>query len=142
MKESSKLAKMMMCAGLMATMACASGCAFLIGGAVGAGGMAYAKGDVNETVPASLESVTTAVKAVLAERKLAIKETTKTTDGVLYAAGAEGADVSPVEGSKLKTSVKCVAKGDASTEITVRAGTIGNEERGRDLLDAIKRGLK
>ena len=143
MKNTDRWTKMMMFALIAAVMVGVSGCAaFLVGGAVGATGMAYAKGDVKETVPASLDSVTAAVKVVLAERKLTIKETKSTTKGVLITAGLEGADVAAMDSAKQKTAVNCLSLGAASTEITVRAGTIGNEERGREILAAIKKGLK
>jgi hypothetical protein len=142
MNKSNRWMKVARCVAVTAAMVGLSGCAFLVGGAVGAGGMAYAKGDVRETVPASLDSVGASVKAVLAERKLTLKETATTTNGVVYAAALEGADVKAMDAARQKTSVACMSLGAASTEITVRAGTIGNEERGREILDAIKKGLK
>ena len=143
MKKSNSWMKAVMCAAVVAAMAGLTGCAaFLVGTAVGAGGMAYAKGDVRETVQAPLSSVTAAVKVVMAERKLTIKETTTTAKGVLITAGLGDADVAAMDAAKQKTSVNCVSLGAKSTEITVRAGTIGNEERGREVLEAIKKGLK
>ena len=142
MMKSNSWVNVVLGAVLVAAVAGVTGCAFLVGGAVGAGAMAYAKGDVRETVQAPLSSVTATVEKVLAERKLTVKKTTTSAKGVLYAAGAEGADVGALDAAKQKTSVDCVALTAATTQITIRAGAIGNEERGGEIMAAIKQGLK
>lgn len=118
------------------------GCALLIGGAVGAGAVAYAKGDVRETVPEPLDRVTAAARKALADRKLAVKKTVTTADRVTYEAGVDNAAVSTIDAAKQRVSVHCVSLAPASTEITIRAGTIGDEERGRAILNEIKAALK
>ena len=143
MKKSNRWLNVALCAVLTAAVAGVTGCAaFVVGGAVGAGTVAYAKGDVRETVQAPLSSVTAAVEKVLAERKLTVKKNTTAAKEVEYAGSAQGADVGAVDEAKQKTTVDCLALTDASTQVTVRAGAFGNEERGRALLAAIKQALK
>ena len=127
---------------IVAAAAGTTGCALLIGGAVGAGAVAYAKGDVRETVPAPLDRVTAAVRKALADRKLAVKKTVTTADRVTYEAGIDAAAASTIDVAKQRVAVHCVSLAAASTEITIRAGTIGDEERGRAILNEIKNALK
>lgn len=143
MKKSNRWLNVALCAVLTAAVAGVTGCAaFVVGGAVGAGAMAYAKGDVRETIQAPLGSVAAAVDKVLAERKLTVKKTTIGAKEVEYAANAEGKNLSAIDESKQQTTVDCVALDAAATQVTVRAGAFGDEERGRELLADIKKALK
>ena len=142
MKTFERLGQLAMAAAVAAAVAGASGCALLIGGAVGAGAVAYAKGDVRETVQAPLSRVTPAVQKALADRKLAVKKTVTMADRVTYEAGVDAATASTLEVAKQRVTVHCVSLDATSTEITIRAGTIGDEERGRAILNEMKNALK
>ena len=131
-------------AGVALTVAVAttSGCALLIGGAAGAGAMAYARGDVRETVEAPLDGVKAAVEKVLADRKLVVKKTTISPNGVSYSATIQGPNVTPIDEAREKVSIECVPVTDRSTQVTIRVGTVGSPEAGRELMAALKKELK
>lgn len=111
-----------------------AGCAmFLVGAGAGAGAVAYAKGKLDTAEPASLERVWNASLETAHELKYVITETNKRATAALLVAR------SPRD-EKLEISMKSAP--DNTTELSIRAGAIGNEEQSRLVLDRIRSHLK
>jgi hypothetical protein len=119
--------------GLAAALACSSGCVFLVGAGAGAGAIAYAKGKLNATEAASLNKVWTASLTAVEELDYVVTETNKQSVSAVII-GRNQSD------ERLEVTMKSIT--DKSTELGIRAGTIGDEERSRLVLDRIRRHLK
>ena len=110
-----------------------SGCAaLLVGGAAGAGGAVYVKGKLSEDVNATASQVHDATVSALKELNLPIIEDTHDNlSAKMKSRFADGAEVW-IDISSLSTE---------SSQITVRVGVLGDENRSRQILDAVHKHL-
>ena len=110
-----------------------SGCAVLLiggGAAVGAGTVAYIRGELKATEEVSLNRVWSA--ALTAVKDLGFAEKEKSKDALSARLVARGADDKNI-------TIRLKRKTDTITEIRIRVGTFGNESISRLILDKMKR---
>ena len=111
-----------------------AGCAaLLVGGAVGAGSVVYIKGQLNEDMAVSVRKVHDA--AILSLRELGLPIIEDKHDRLSASVKARTAD-----GSDVWISVE--SRTQDSSKITVRVGIMGDEQKSRQILDAIHRNLR
>jgi len=108
-----------------------SGCAALVvGGAAGAGAVAYIRGELKSIEDVSLDQAFSAARQAMSDLELAVTSSEKDAfNGELIARGA---------GDK-KIVVKLKKQSDAVTEIKIRVGTFGDEAMSRKILESIKK---
>lgn len=107
-----------------------SGCALLVGGAAGAGTVAYLKGELktNEDVP--LEKLFDATLAALKEMGLTVKKFEKSADSARFIALTE-------EDKTITINLR--GKNDYLTELSIRVGTFGDESLSKKILEEIRK---
>jgi hypothetical protein len=107
-----------------------AGCAaLLVGGAAGAGTVAYVAGELKSTENVSLDRAWKATQSAMKELEFAV--TQKEKDALEAELTARGA------GDK-KVKVQLEKKADHVTEIRIRVGTFGDESLSIQILDKIK----
>jgi hypothetical protein len=105
-----------------------SGCALVAAGAVGAGGYAYARGDVDRAYPYAMDPVWNATLMAVAESELAITHQAKDQlTGRIDAQTATGDRVKIVLGNQ-----------GSITNVNVRVNTFGNKRMSTALLARIE----
>ena len=110
-----------------------SGCfALVVGAAAGAGGYAWIKGEVQEELQHPLAKVHEAALKALKKMDLAV--TYEKKDDLSGSIESRFAD-----GDAIKITTKYLTRN--STQIFIRVGTFGNEERSRQILDTVKKYL-
>lgn len=101
-----------------------------VGGAAGAGTVAYMGGELKSTEEVSLSRAWKASQAAMADLEFTTKEKAKDAfDAELKADGAGG--------KKIKVTLKKIS--DSSTEIRIRVGTFGDEALSLQILERIKK---
>jgi hypothetical protein len=107
------------------------GCAaLLVGGAAGAGAVAYVRGELKSIEDVSLDQAWPAAKQAMSDLELVVTSSEKDAfNGELTARGA---------GDK-KIVVKLTKQSDAVTEIKIRVGAFGDEAMSRKILESIKK---
>jgi hypothetical protein len=119
---------------LAASLIGAGGCAmFVVGAGAGAGAVAYAKGKLGSTETAKLAEVWDATRKAVEELDYVVIETNR------QAASAVLIARSPRD-ERLEITMKSTT--DKTTELGIRVGALGNEERAQLVLDRIRRHLK
>jgi hypothetical protein len=107
------------------------GCAaLLIGGAAGAGTVAYVGGELKSTEEVAMNRAWEAASKAMDDLEFAV--TSKDKDAFFGQLIARGA------GDK-KISVKVKKQSDTVTEIRIRVGIFGDESMSRQILDRIKK---
>ena len=106
-----------------------AGAALVAGGAVGAGGMVYVKGKLQEQLNSPLAKVHEATLAALKDFELPVREDKK--DLLVAKVRSQLANGDPIW-------IKLSSLSEESTEITIRVGILGNETRSRRLLGKIR----
>ena len=106
--------------------------ALIVGGAVGAGAVFYEKGQLTSHEGTGYDETLAAVFKAMDELGYTVEKTEKSV------AKEKVIAVTP-EGKKIHTTVKY--KSADHTDITIRAGTYGNEELSRKILDQIRSNL-
>ena len=107
------------------------GCAaLLIGGAAGAGAVAYVGGELKSTEEVAMNRAWEAASKAMDDLEFAV--TSKEKDAFLGQLIARGA------GDK-KIRVKVKKQSDTVTEIRIRVGIFGDESMSRQILDRIKK---
>jgi hypothetical protein len=121
---------------LIAVIICVSawlgyGCtALVVGGAAGAGAVAYVRGELTAVEDVSLDQAWSAAKQAMSDLEFSVTSAEKDAfDGKLIARGA----------SDKKIVVKLERQSDAVTEIRIRVGTFGDEAMSREILEKIKK---
>jgi hypothetical protein len=121
---------------LIAVLICVSvsfsyGCAALVvGGAAGAGTVAYVRGELKSVEDVSLDHAWPAAKQAMSDLEFSTTSAEKDAfHGELIARGA---------GDK-KIVVNLDRQSDTVTEIKIRVGTFGDEAMSREILDTIKK---
>ncbi len=106
------------------------GCAaFLVGSAVGAAGVIWAKGRLQEELNASPVQVHNATLTALKKLDLPVKK--DASDQLTAKVESEFAD-----GKYVWIDIKSAS--DTTTRIRIRVGSMGDEQRSRKLLDVIR----
>ena len=107
-----------------------SGCALLVGGAAGAGTVAYLKGELktNEDVP--IDKLWNATQAAIKEMGFAVK--TEEKDALSAKLVALTADDKTI-------NINLKKRNDYLTEISIRVGTFGDESLSKKILEEIKK---
>ncbi len=112
-----------------------TGCAVLLVGAavgLGAGTVAYTKGDLETLEPVSYESAWTAVEETAKEMGLPIiKRDKKTLEGTLLAKSHFG-----------EVAFTVINRGEKLSSISIRVGTFGDEAFSRQIYEKLKGKLK
>ena len=110
-----------------------TGCvALLVGGAAGAGAVAYQRGALVSTEAASLDATWTACRAAV--KKLEFVETLNRKDALEGTLEAKTARDKTVTFSLHRLT-------DTSTELRIRVGTFGDEALTRQIHDAVRKAL-
>ncbi len=125
-----------MCLVLLSCLLCAStltGClALLAGGAAGAGSVVYVKGQLRETMDATVTAVHSASVATLKELGLpAIEDKYDELSAKMKSRFADGQDV--------WIDIEYITV--QSSRLTIRVGIMGDERKSRQILDGIHRHL-
>jgi len=109
------------------------GCAALVvGGAAGAGAVAYVRGELKALEDVPLDQAWPAAKQAMSDLEFSVTSAEKDAfNGNLIARGA---------GDK-KIVVSLKKESDAVTEIKIRVGTFGDEAMSRKILETIKKHL-
>ena len=107
-----------------------SGCALLVGGAAGAGTVAYLKGELktNEDVP--LDKLWNATQTTIKEMGFTVK--TEEKDALSAKLVALTADDKTI-------NINLKMRNDYLTEISIRVGTFGDESLSKKILEEIKK---
>jgi hypothetical protein len=110
-----------------------AGCAaLLLGGAAGAGGAVYIKGELKEDMSASVPRVHHATIAALKELNLPVNEDIHDKlSAKIQSRFADGAEV--------WIAIESVTA--ESSKVTIRVGVMGDEQKARQILGAIHRHL-
>jgi hypothetical protein len=110
-----------------------TGCvALLVGGAAGAGAVAYQRGALVSTEAASLETTWNACRAAV--KKLEFVETLNKKDALEGTLEAKTAQDKTVTFSLHRLT-------DTTTELRIRVGTFGDEALTRQIHDAVRKAL-
>lgn len=119
---------------LMLGMPVLTGCvaALAVGAAAGAGGIIWAKGALQQQFAKSMDDVYAAAKKALQELELPVKVDRK--DQMAAKIESEFAD-----GKRVWIKIDYLAK--ATTRISIRVGTLGDEIRSHEILEKIIRNL-
>ncbi|MBN2138628.1 MAG: DUF3568 family protein [Sedimentisphaerales bacterium] len=110
-----------------------SGCVLAAVGAGAAGTVAYVKGDLEVIEAKSIDAVHGATTKALTELELSIVQDNK---------DAMSAMVVARDSQDKKITVKLAAVSEASTEISIRVGTFGDETKSTMIYNKIKENLK
>lgn len=111
-----------------------AGCAmFLVGAGAGAGAVAYAKGELRTVEAARLDDVWSAALKTAKELDYAITDTNRQAGAASFIARGPGDE-------RLEVAMK--SETEKTTELGIRIGMLGNEERSRLILDRIRRHLR
>jgi hypothetical protein len=107
-----------------------SGCALLVGGAAGAGTVAYLKGELktNEDVP--INTLFDATIAAMKEMGLTVKKFEKAASSAQFIA---------LTADDKTITIKLKKRNDYLTEITIRVGTFGDESLSKKILEEIRK---
>ncbi len=107
-----------------------SGCALLVGGAAGAGTVAYLKGELktNEDVP--INKLFDATRAALKEMGLTVQKFEKAVDSAQFTAMT-------ADDKTIKINLK--KRNDYLTELSIRVGTFGDESLSKKILEEIRK---
>jgi hypothetical protein len=107
-----------------------SGCALLVGGAAGAGTVAYLKGELktNEDVP--INKVFDATQAALKEMGLTVQKFEKAVDS---------AQVTAITADDKTIKINLKKRNDYLTELSIRVGTFGDESLSKKILEKIRK---
>ena len=108
------------------------GCLLLLGGAAGAGTVAYVGGALQESVKATPEQVVSATNQALTS----LKYITMSSES----AGQTG-KVTGRTGDDKAVTVEAKQEGAGISRVSIRIGTFGDEARSRILMDEIKKKL-
>jgi hypothetical protein len=118
-----------------AALALTSGCflvAIGVGGAVGAGTVAYVRGELDSALSNDYDQVVEATHRAVAQLEyIPVRET---KDGSSTDIVAHTADDKKVE-------IKLIRSGDKLTQVEIRIGLFGDEVRSRQILEKIKADL-
>ena len=128
------LRSLSLAASLALTAVLFSGClAAAVGGAAaGAGGYAYARGDLETTEAAPLDAVHAAAKTTLEQMEFVIETSEKDAlEGSILARGV----------SDKRSTVKTKHKGDNLPEVHIRVGILGDEYESRKILENLRANL-
>ncbi|MDY6951496.1 MAG: DUF3568 family protein [Thermodesulfobacteriota bacterium] len=106
-----------------------AGAALVAGGLVGAGGVVYVKGRLQEQLHSPLATVHQATLAALKDFELPVREDKK--DMLVAKVRSQLANGDPVW-------IELLSLSEESTQITIRFGVLGNETRSRRLLGKIR----
>jgi len=106
-----------------------AGAALVAGGVVGAGGVVYVKGRLQEQLNSPLAKVHEATLAALKDFELPVGEDKK--DMFVAKVRSQLANGDPIW-------IELCSLSEKSTEITIRVGILGNETRSRRLLGKIR----
>ncbi len=107
-----------------------SGCAFLVGGAAGAGTVSYLKGELKSDEEVSLDRLWSATQTAIEDMGFTVK--TKEKDSLSAKLAALTADNKNID-------ITLKRKGDNLTEIAIRVGRFGNESVSLHILEEIKK---
>ena len=110
-----------------------SGCVLLAVGAAAAGTVAYVGGDLEAVEGKSLDEVYAATKKAMEQLELSISTDTKDKTSALVIAR---------DATDKRFKVKLARATENSTKMSIRFGTIGNEEKSTMLYGKIKENLK
>jgi len=110
-----------------------SGCLLLAVGAAAAGTVAYVSGDLEAVEGKSLDEVYEATKKAMEQLELVVSEDDKDKTSALVI-GRDSSD--------RRYKVKLARATENSTKISIRFGTIGNEEKSTMLYGKIKENLE
>lgn len=106
------------------------GCALVVGGAAGAGAVAYVRGELKALEDVTLDRAWPAAKQAMSDLEFMVTDSEKDAfNGRLTARGA---------GDK-KIVVSLKKESDAVTEIRIRVGSFGDEAMSRKILETIKK---
>lgn len=107
-----------------------SGCALLVGGAAGAGTVAYLKGELktNEDVP--INKLFNATQAALKEMGYTVKKFEKAALSAKFVA---------LTADDKTININLKKRNDYLTEISIRIGTFGDESLSKQILEEIKK---
>jgi hypothetical protein len=114
----------------LSTILLTSGC--LVAAAGAAGGVLYAKGDLESTLSATPAKIAAATEKAFAEMKIA-KTSAVSSDLDAKIIGRSATDK--------KITVTSKAKGDKISSISIRVGTFGDKDLSQVLFDKIKKNL-
>jgi hypothetical protein len=129
MNYSRSLVAVVICVSVLCSYGCA---ALVVGGAAGAGTVAYVRGELKAVEDVTLDHAWPAAKQAMSDLEFAVTSAEKDAfHGELVARGA---------GDK-KIVVKLERQSDAVTEIKIRVGTFGDEAMSREILETIQRHL-
>lgn len=119
----------------LATITLQSGCVILAAGAAAGGAVAYVKGEMTYTLPCGLEEASRATKKALEkDLHVSIKSTKFEDSGrVVYEADTS------IGG---RAVIKLDPMPGGTTKISIRIGTFGDENKSRDILEAIKKRIR
>jgi len=110
-----------------------SGCAAaVVGGAAGAGAVMFKEGELKSTERGNVDQVYNA--AINAVDKLKLDTVTKNADSL-------NAKILAKESNGDNVDIKMEQKPNNLTEVKIRVGAVGNQERARLILDEIRREL-
>lgn len=111
------------------------GCvALVVGAAVGAGGFAFIKGNLEQNLDHSVKEVYNASLKALDKLKIDVyKKTLETHHGVIYGY-TERQD-------KTRVKITIQALTEKASNIKIRVGWVGDESRSIEILEAIKKAL-
>ena len=123
------LIAVVICVGVLSSYGCA---ALVVGGAAGAGTVAYVRGELKAVEDVSLDRAWPAAKQAMSDLEFSVTKSEKDAfNGELVARGA---------GDK-KVVVELKRQSDSVTEIKIRVGTFGDEAMSRKILETIKKHL-
>ncbi|UCE39462.1 MAG: DUF3568 family protein [Thermoplasmata archaeon] len=125
MKSKSLLLTIILGMGLLAN----SGCVLLVGGAAGAGAVAYLGGELKSDEEISLDRLWDATQAAIKDMGLTVK--TKEKDYL-------SAKLVAVTADDKNININLKRKSDNLTEIAIRIGKFGNESMSQQILNEIK----
>jgi hypothetical protein len=117
---------------LLASILGLTGCALMLGGAAGAGTVAYVKGELKEQLPATTEQIRDAIGGATAQLGLV---TIKTEADKL------SGDYVVRTGSDEKVMIRYERVKDNLTEVRIRVGMFGDENLSRSIMGEIKKRL-
>ena len=107
-----------------------TGCALLVGGAAGAGTVAYLEGDLESTEDITLNRLWDAVQKAVEDLEFDVES--KDKDALAAKLVARSADDKDIR-------IDLKRKTDKMTEIKIRVGKIGDESRSLKILEEIKK---
>ncbi len=107
-----------------------SGCALLVGGAAGAGTVAFLKGELktNEDVP--IDKLLNATRAAIKEMGFTIKKFEKEALSAKFVA---------MTADDKNITINLKKRNDYLTEISIRVGTFGDESLSKKILEEIRK---